>query len=304
MVDANVSLRHRWWQFIVERFEPISSLTMIAVFVIAHLVVLNFPLLTILGQIPLRVLAVFGGVVFFFFKLRLYDEIKDYELDVVINPTRPLPRGLLLHRHLYLMIGTMIVIELFLFGVWGKAGLFSISLAILYSLFMYKEFFIPKLIRPHLTTYAMTHTIVTVLLGVSIFSSLLGFFPWQLPIYFWWFVFNNWFMFNIFEFGRKTFAQSEEREQVESYSKVFGRFGAVGLVLLQIAASLGCLWMMGDLSTWTLFYSAVLAVVMLLVGLCYALFNRAMLAKVYRLYSSLHIVLFYLGFIIIQCIKG
>ena len=42
-----------------------------------------------------------------------------------------------------------------------------------------------------------------------------------------------WCIFNLFEFARKTFAPSEERQGVESYSSLFGIAGAVILSISQ-----------------------------------------------------------------------
>ena len=230
-------LSSRWWTFIVERFEPISSLTMIILFLAAHFMASEST--SFIRGIPLLV-----GTTLFFFKLRLYDEIKDYDTDCAINPTRPLPRGLLKHKHLYRMILACIFLEMILFSTLGIGPLLGITIAIIYSLFMYKEFFIGDLIRPHLTTYAMSHTIVTVLLGIAIMSGVRNTVPWELTGNDLWFVFNNWFMFNIFEFGRKTFLTTEERENVESYSLIFSRYGAVLLVISQALLSALCIWNM------------------------------------------------------------
>ena len=303
-VEVSLPLLRRWWVFIQERFEPISTLAMIILFFLSHVVLLHFPLWTVFHQIAGKLLMAFLGTVFFFFKLRLYDEIKDYEVDLKINPTRPLPRGLLQHRHLFWMIALLIIGEAGLYYLCGIPAFVSMCFTIGYSLLMYKEFFIPKLIRPHLTTYAMSHTIVTVALGASIFSALLGLYPWQLPGFFWLFVLNNWFMFNIFEFGRKTFASSEERANVESYSSIFGRFGALCLVLLQALLSNYCLWLMGDLAPGVLLFSYSTTVILAIVGLVYVASNSSRMAKVYRIYSSLHIVLFYSGFILLHLIES
>jgi 4-hydroxybenzoate polyprenyltransferase len=47
------------------------------------------------------------------------------------------------------------------------------------------------------------------------------------------FLLMNWAFFNLFEFARKTFAPSEERPQVPSYSNIFGTRGAWALSVSQ-----------------------------------------------------------------------
>ncbi|MFL5814817.1 MAG: manganese transporter permease [Bdellovibrionia bacterium] len=280
----------KWLQFTKERFDPASHLVMILLFVIAHR--LLFPGHTT----PLAVLAVFLGTVAFFFKLRLYDEIKDYELDLVINPTRPLARGLMTHSDLYKGIAFCIVLELALFGLQGPAALAAIAIAITYSLLMYKEFFIRDLIRPHLTTYAVSHTVVSALLSLALISAFIHRYPWQLSREAQLFALNSWCLFNIFEFGRKTFTSSEERDGVESYSKIFGRSGAVGLVVSMALASAYCLIRVRYSATLQTFIIVACAA-LIGVGAIYAFMNRPPYGKVYRAFSSIYIVIIYLGIV-------
>ena len=112
-----------WWQFIRERFDPVSHLLMIGLFFVAHLVLARSVYLEPLNRGSL--FALFVGTLAFFFKLRLYDEIKDFQVDKKFNPTRPLARGLLNHRDLYWAIALCIVIELVAFGLQGMAALIS-----------------------------------------------------------------------------------------------------------------------------------------------------------------------------------
>ncbi len=287
------STPNKWLQFTKERFDPVSHLVMILLFVVAHRLV--FPSQSGLVQMAL----IFFGTVAFFFKLRLYDEIKDYELDLVINPTRPLARGLVKHSDLYTGIAACIVAELAFFGARGMAGLVGISLAIAYSLLMYKEFFIRERIRPHLTTYAISHTVVSGMLSLALVAAMSGEYPWAMsrPAYL--FALNSWCLFNIFEFGRKTFASSEERDGVESYSKIFGRFGAVALVLSMAGTSSICL-MKIDGSGFIRLFILASCLALFSVGIAYASFNRAPFGKVYRAFSSIYIVLIYLGLVAIH----
>lgn len=284
-----------WWTFTKERFEPSSHLTMIVVFVFAHILVINATesiFATSFDDIFLLI-----GVIAFYFKLRLYDEVKDYELDVLINKTRPLPRGLLTHKDMYLGMAVCIAIELLCFSLMGPNSLIGITLAILYSLLMYKEFFIREKIRPYLTTYALSHTIVTVFLSFAIFSFLsqeniltLIKNPTLLS-----FAMANWLLFNIFEFGRKTFAKSEERENVDTYSSLFGRTGAVLLVVSQaLLAHYLTLSLKGANHVFLIWGGAVLLLFLALLSLLYIWTDNAAHARRYRFFSSLYIVFFYL----------
>lgn len=285
----------RWWQFTKERFEPASHITMIIVFLVAHVLVAR-------SLMPLSLslkdyLILFIGVTAFYFKLRLYDEVKDYDLDVVINKTRPLPRGLLALKDMFRGIAVCILIELITFMTNGPQGLVSMIIAIIYSLIMYKEFFIPEKIRPLLTTYALVHTIVTTLLSFAIFSfiSKHNFYQVVTNPSFLSFALANWMLFNIFEFGRKTFASSEERQNVDTYSSLFGRTGAVTLVASQaVIAFVLSLNLINANHAVLIWGNAILLIILMILSISYVIKDKATVAKFYRNFSSVYIIAYFL----------
>ena len=284
----------KWLWFINERFNPLTYAVMIFVFSGAHYVLyfkffnqsvlLNFS--AILNLLPLAV-----ATCLFFFKLRLLDEVKDMESDALHHPERPLPRGILSKNEVIQTAFMLMGAEIILFGFYGFRSFLSALIVVGYSLVMYKEFFIKKWLRAHLTTYAVSHTFVVVLISVTIFVSLLGKPLSEIPREFVYFSFAGWFLFNIFEFGRKTYARSEEKEGVDSYSKIFGRLGATLLVLAMAALSIifiskaMCPVINNVLLLW-LFPLGIL-------GLLYAIFDRIRFAKVYRATTSLYIIFTY-----------
>ena len=292
----------RWFQFIKERFDPLPYSVMIFVFLGAHYAVyLNFLKQGVASNfghllylIPL-ILAVF----LFFFKLRLFDEIKDIESDAIHHPERPLPRGILRKDDIIRAVFIIIALELLLFSLYGLWALTSAVIAIGYSLVMYKEFFSKKWLRAHLTVYAVTHTFVVIFLSTAIFSALLNKPLTNLSPDLLYFSFGGWFLFNIFEFGRKTFARQEEKEGVNSYSKIFGRFGAVLLVLTMAILNIVFINSVttsavdSDLLFLWLGITAV-------AGFLYAILDRPRLAKIYRFITSLYVIFTYGTIIILQ----
>jgi 4-hydroxybenzoate polyprenyltransferase len=281
----------KWWTFTVERFDPISHFVMIGLFVFSHYALyLRSPEHPSLPVFELVLLVL--GTVAFFYKLRLYDEIKDYELDVKINPTRPLVRGLVTHTDLYRGIATCIFLELACFSIRGLASTITISVSILYSLLMYKEFFIREKIRPYLTTYAVSHTVISTFISFSLFSAFHQVTAWNLDTAYIFFALNSWCLFNIFEFGRKTFTQAEERHNVESYSKIFGRTGAVALVASMAAVSAYLLHRVPMIPMANSFLIILLSVLGI-VGISYSLLNKDPFGKIYRGFSSFYIVIVY-----------
>jgi 4-hydroxybenzoate polyprenyltransferase len=293
----------RWLIFINERFDPISHFIMIALFVYAHYLVADASKFVIIEPHLIAYVAI--GTSLFFLKLRLYDEIKDYEVDLEKNPTRPLPRGLLKHFDVKRAIEFCLILEIIFFTSCGAPAFISILFAIGYSLLMYKEFFIPKLIRPHLTTYATSHTVVTFFLSVAIFSSFSRFNPWSMDKDFYLFSLLSWLSFNIFELGRKVYQPCEEREGVPTYSSIWGKFGAFMLVFLHaIAVSALILY----ISTVQYFFMLKLLIVQLIllfiIGIIYLLGKTQTTGNLFRIYSSLYIVLVYTSIIINYFIRG
>lgn len=275
---------HSWGIFAIERFAPTTHLPMVALFFLAHCATWA-PIA--LGPFPLIALSL--GTLAFFFKLRLYDEIKDLDTDRRFNPSRPLVRGVLSCRDLRQGIALCIGVELATFAAAGIQALAFLCIAICYSLLMYREFYAAQWLRPHLTTYAVSHTFISVLLSFALSAALSGHMAWspdgaalRLGL-------SAWCLFNLFEFGRKTFASSEEREGVDSYSRIFGRFGAVALVALM---GLGAAWLLGGALPW------IGALVLTLVGLVYAALDCFRIGALYRALSSTYIALVYAGLLL------
>lgn len=292
-----------WWTFTKERFDPPTHSVMLVLFLFAHILVINAT--TSIFASSKEDIFLLVGITAFYFKLRLYDEVKDYELDVVINPHRPLPRGLLTHQDMYAGMFVCIIIELLCFSVQGFNSIISIIIPICYSLLMYKEFFIKEKIRPYLTTYALSHTIVTTLLSFAIFSFLSQktFLQVMMDKTLFSFALANWMLFNLFEFGRKTFATEEERENVDTYSSLFGRTGAVVLVFSQ--ALIAHYLSFNLVGANTGFMIAGFAAILFILGalsLWYISANNVKSAKLFRIFSSVYIILFYLILILAHII--
>lgn len=286
----------KWWTFTSERFEPVSHFFMIALFVSAHYLVADASKFIILE--PINILWITLGTAAFFLKLRFYDEIKDYETDVILNPTRPLPRGLLKRIDMKKGIEQCIILEIIFFTSCGMPGFVAILIAIGYSLLMYKEFFIGDIIGPHLTTYATSHTVVTIFLSLSIFSALSRYYPWDHEADFYYFAVLSWLLFNIFELGRKIYQPCEEREDVDTYSKIWGRFGAVILILVH---AVGVAILTLHISTIDFFfmqtYQAFTIGILLLVSAVYLVGKKPISGLMYRKFSEVYIVLIYIGII-------
>lgn len=221
---------------ILERFSPATYLPMIIVFSLANGLYFYFVQNV---QFNLSIIIVCGLVMLSaFFRLRLFDEIKDYSVDLKINPERPLARGAIQSIEIKLVIWLLIFFELFVTSLINKTAFVVHGLAIVYSLLMYKEFFIGSLIRPRLVVYAVSHTFVSVLFGLSTATIAFKFNSLKEALAAIGFFLVNWAYFNLFEFSRKTFAPNEERKNVETYSSLFKPLGAALLSFSQVVLAL------------------------------------------------------------------
>lgn len=276
-----------WWILIQERFSPAAYVPMILLFSWAN--GLYLVKLTSSTWDWLRFAGVFLLMLSFFFRMRLFDEIKDYEVDLKVNPTRPLARGILSVIQVKKALIALIIFELVLAASFGRNAFLIHAMAIGYSLLMYEEFFIGEILRPHLTTYAVTHTFVSVLLGLSSAVAMSGADITLLSPAILFFFLMNWAFFNLFEFARKTFAPTEERPHVPSYSNIFGCHGAWLLSISQVVLGVGIIAWYFSLP---LFAGA--AGIYILISLGYLLKKTNKTANLFRNISGVYLLLHYL----------
>lgn len=282
----------KWITFTKERFKPAEYIPLIAMFVAANYL---FSVKLSGGGFELSPLAlsfIFLSTLCFFFRMRLFDEIKDYEVDLRINPHRPLARGLITVREVKRTILGIMILELILMGNLGTVPFFLYLFAMFYSLLMYEEFFIGDWLRPHLTTYAVSHTVVVAFLSFAIISTVLGFTALNFSPNIFLFCFSHWCIFNLFEFARKTFASSEERPNVPSYSNIFSLKRAYVLSASQVLLSAIALYFTSEVHpSWSF---------MLLAGL-FCVLSAGLLKKVsaFRFLATLYMVIYFLMLIIL-----
>lgn len=292
--DIKAGLGLRFVQFLQERFPLTSHLPWILCFYCANVAVGLSGQALDARQFSCGLIV----VLLFFLRLRLFDEIKDLDYDRKYNAERPLVRGLLSEREVKQIITFVLFIEIILTIIVAPQALGFYLLAMLYSLLMFKEFFIGSIIRPYLTTYAIMHTVVAAFLGLLVMAFTNGAIfsgDYKTGIVF---GLINWALFNIFEFSRKTFALQEERQGVDSYSSLFGRFGAVALTLSQVVLLLAVLFVMSfkQFSDFVLLTQLILALILLLAGIFYLFVGTLKSAKVYRLVAGLYLLLVYSSF--------
>jgi len=166
--------------------------------------------------------------------LRLMDELKDKDIDILLFRERSLPSGRVSEKDirfsLYIAIAVFLIINI----LYYKTFIFCLLL-LGYSLMMYKFFFMPGLLRKHLLLSLITHNPVTAVLLFYLmilfsaensikFSNI----NWGKNIIL---IFMFWSLILAWEISRKIRSNEEENEY-ETYSQVFGRVGAAAVVII------------------------------------------------------------------------
>lgn len=281
-LEQRLSNSQKWWIFVKERFPIPTNGVMVLAFTSGNLAIASYD-----SFFSYQTLLVLLLCFSFFLRLRLFDELKDYETDLEINPTRPLARGLLSRKTVKQGFMILTIFEIILAAFLDITLVHGIAVA--YSYVMYKEFFCGKFLSQHLTTYAVTHTFVSTLLGFSIVNITDNIELRTFPHYIISLGLFNWCMFNLFEFARKTYATSEERKNVNTYSSQFKPIGAILLSLSQVGIAGLTVWNYWMLST----VGIVLLSLQVLVCLPYLIKDSPSTAKLFRNTTGLFLILFY-----------
>ena len=168
----------------------------------------------------------------FFLHLRIFDDHKDYEEDCRHFPERVLQRSVVSLDELKLLGAGAILVELTLALLVSPAAFFSVLLVLTYSLLMLKEFFLRDWLKRHFLIYVISHMLIIPLLSMVVFSFSTGRYLWQAPGWYWVYSMVGFFVAFNWEVSRKIRAPEDEIDGVDSYTQLFGTYGAAYLVLV------------------------------------------------------------------------
>lgn len=282
--------------YLAERFPLVGNVLLIVAYYSSNQFLAT--VLTNPGQ-PMRYSAhsLMGAVTLLcvFFHLRVFDEHKDFHEDSRHYPDRVLQRGIITLRDLRILGGLAIAVEATLAVLRGPAALTAWLIVLGFSLLMLKEFFIGARLKRRFLLYATTHMLIMPLMALMVFSFTTGRFPWQAPAWFRAYAFVGFFVTFNWEVSRKIRAPEQEIEGVDSYTKLFGLYGAAYMVLLIRVLDTGMVALVGyhlGLSRW--FYMALIALfVVCLVGFFQYRFDTSpRTAKRMETYAGMYIVAF------------
>jgi 4-hydroxybenzoate polyprenyltransferase len=238
--NAAGGLPSRLWQYQAERFPVFKHGALIAAFG-ASAVCLSALLRGATPQWPgvvVAIIVLFG----FFFQLRVADEHKDNEEDEKFRPERPVPRGLVSLKELrgvaiaaaIIQIATTVLLDpmliLLLLAVWGWMAL------------MTKEFFAPRWLKARPLVYMISHMAVMPL--IDLYATACDWLPAASAVQggtghdgfaltLGAFLILSLVNGAVIELARKSWAPEQEREGVETYSKLW-KPGPAGVAVMSL----------------------------------------------------------------------
>lgn len=179
------------------------------------------------------ILVLFG----FFFQLRVADEHKDHEEDTKYRPERPVPRGLVTLAELRTVAIVVGVAQLALsiFLGWTLVGILLLVWA--WMAVMTKEFFIPKELKKRPIFYMVSHMMVMPL--IDLYATACDWAPAGIEGHDGFGLTLGGFLLlslvngTSIEIARKSWAPEQEREGVETYSKLW-KPGGAGVALMAV----------------------------------------------------------------------
>lgn len=196
---------------------------------------------------------IIGGFTVFSFLcwLRIADDFKDYELDLRLFASRPLPSGRVKKKDLKIFVVCLITVTVILNVIFMNNIWFFLFLYV-YGTLMSLWFFSKKKIQKSLPLALVTHNPVQMIMNVYIISFTcikyqLNGFSWITFLAAW----TLYFPALIWEVSRKIRAPKDETEYV-TYSKLFGykkvtRFVLI-LTLVDIATNVALVWNLNKIS--------------------------------------------------------
>jgi UbiA prenyltransferase family len=110
--------------------------------------------------------------IFYLLRQRAIDEIRDFKHDAKNFPNRPLHRGLVTKKQIYLIGFSAFSIELLLANMISNFWYYVPVL--FYAFLMTKDFFIKPWLSTHFTAHFLIHEVYFIILGYFFISSLTG----------------------------------------------------------------------------------------------------------------------------------
>lgn len=177
--------------------------------------------------------------------IRIFDEHKDYDKDVIAYPERVLSKGIITLKDLRTLLYITVLIEFLISMYLGSTQAVVWLLILGWSLLMLYEFFVPEFLNEHMGLYLVSHQIllpIVMLFGFSMRYDLGLINSNDLKIIVLLMI-GTMCATITYEIARKTWSEDREHEHADSYSKFWG-IGKAVIINQTVAAASGCCFLM------------------------------------------------------------
>jgi len=161
-MDINLNILsqlNKYRKYIAERF----PLKIYGVYTLSLFTVSYFFGTSLIENFEINFIEIFLGfctVFLFFLQLRIFDEYKDYEEDLILHPERMLSKGEITLDELKILLYITIIIEIVINISLGIPKVIMWIILCIYSLLMLKEFFCSSFLKRYPMLYILSHQIV------------------------------------------------------------------------------------------------------------------------------------------------
>jgi hypothetical protein len=226
------------WAWFEERF-PLSQGIFVAVLFVTGIFYGQF--LTSSGSLVTGLSDVVGFLACWavFLMLRIFDEHKDYALDLHNYPDRVLQSGRITLDQLKVMgVATIVLQAGFSLLRDGGLGLVTYYWLMVFgwSLLMTVEFFVPRWLNSHMPVYGASHMLIMPLILAWVMQ--IGASTATLTAPAGWLALMAFFSGCSYELTRKAWGAEEERDSVASYARQFGTGGVAIAITTTLAVAL------------------------------------------------------------------
>ena len=309
LTDVRPPFARRLWIYQAERFPILKHGLVIAVFALSGVAL---PHLVVSGaRLDDATAAVVAVAVCFlaFLQLRIADEHKDHEDDRRFRPERPVPRGLIDLGELRWIGVAAAAAQAVLAWRLDPALLVFLAGMWLWMALMTAEFFAPRALKARPILYLASHMVITPL--IALFAVACGWaaagmaFRIEPPVIA--FLALAYANGAAIEIARKTWAPSDERRGVDTYSRLWGPVGAACAVAVAISVGWALasfvLYAAGAVS-WLLGAVGALALMALAAAFAYAQRPRTARAKLLESAVGTWVLGSYLAFAAAPLVAG
>lgn len=221
------------WSYFKERFPVVNMLLFAILFLTIYSVASYKELNAYSSKSIVFIITGIIATISFFFRLRVFDEMKDFSVDAINHPNRVLQSGRVTIRQLQVTAFVFFIIETCWTIAAGKLCFIFWCVAIVYSILMRYEFFIPSILKRNLLLYAATHMLIMPLIIIWLWWGIVKQGQWSIDL---------WLLCLLsiaggfsFEVARKIHSSDAEKRTIDSYSKSIGFYTSIILVNLLLA---------------------------------------------------------------------